>query len=102
MQKNHNQEYQISYQMARNKSRKEMAMRTGNNTANNNVNFGIETEAYILDIDSENGRVGILLSSKALVQLLLNPMVGIITAKVGYHLPLFFGTSTLLLSAICK
>jgi hypothetical protein len=50
----------------------------------------------------ENGRVGLLLSSKALVQLVMNPVVGAVTAHVGYHLPLFVGSINLLVAALCK
>lgn len=53
------------------------------------------------DIDSENGRVGFLLSSKAIIQMGLNPLVGHWTAVAGYSLPLFTGTSVLLLSTVC-
>lgn len=52
------------------------------------------------DISSENWKVGLLLSSKALVQLIVNPMVGSLTSHIGYSLPLVFGTHNLLLSAI--
>lgn len=52
------------------------------------------------DISSENWKVGLLLSSKALVQLMVNPMVGFLTSHIGYSLPLVFGTHNLLLSAI--
>ncbi|XP_050697230.1 synaptic vesicular amine transporter-like [Eriocheir sinensis] len=52
------------------------------------------------DISSENWKVGLLLSSKALVQLMVNPMVGLLTSHIGYSLPLVFGTHNLLLSAI--
>ncbi|XP_068084836.1 synaptic vesicular amine transporter [Anabrus simplex] len=55
------------------------------------------THAEVVD---ENSRVGALLSSKALVQLAVNPLVGIITGHLGYHLPLFFGTVSLLLAAL--
>ncbi|KAG7160641.1 Synaptic vesicular amine transporter-like 1 [Homarus americanus] len=54
------------------------------------------------DIINENGRVGLLFSSKALVQLLVNPLVGPLTAHVGYSLPLVIGTHNLILSALCK
>ncbi|XP_042236801.1 synaptic vesicular amine transporter-like [Homarus americanus] len=52
------------------------------------------------DIINENGRVGLLFSSKALVQLLVNPLVGPLTAHVGYSLPLVIGTHNLILSAL--
>ncbi|XP_066586539.1 synaptic vesicular amine transporter-like isoform X1 [Prorops nasuta] len=50
--------------------------------------------------DDENGRVGLLLSSKALVQLILNPAVGTITGTLGYVKPLFLGNLCLLVSAL--
>lgn len=50
----------------------------------------------------ENGRVGVLLSSKALVQLVMNPIVGAVTSHVGYHLPLFVGSINLLVASLCK
>ncbi|MPC26276.1 Synaptic vesicular amine transporter [Portunus trituberculatus] len=52
------------------------------------------------DISDENWKVGMLLSSKALVQLMVNPMVGSLTTHIGYSLPLVFGTHNLLLSAV--
>ncbi|GFG35851.1 hypothetical protein Cfor_01169 [Coptotermes formosanus] len=58
---------------------------------------GIFTSHGIID---ENGRVGVLLSSKALVQLVMNPVVGAVTAHVGYHLPLFMGSINLLVAAL--
>ena len=60
-----------------------------------------EREMY-KDIKDENWKVGMLLSSKALVQLMVNPMVGSLTTHIGYSLPLVFGTHNLLLSAICR
>ncbi|XP_034179868.1 synaptic vesicular amine transporter [Osmia lignaria lignaria] len=50
--------------------------------------------------DDENGRVGLLLSSKALVQLILNPVVGTLTGTLGYTKPLFLGNLSLLLAAM--
>ncbi|KAK8734193.1 hypothetical protein OTU49_006053, partial [Cherax quadricarinatus] len=52
------------------------------------------------DIIAENGRVGLLFSSKALVQLVVNPLVGPLTAHVGYSFPLVVGTHNLILSAL--
>ncbi|KAK3877736.1 hypothetical protein Pcinc_017588 [Petrolisthes cinctipes] len=51
-------------------------------------------------IINENGRVGLLFSSKALVQLLVNPLIGPLTSHVGYSLPLVVGTHTLIVSAL--
>lgn len=52
--------------------------------------------------EDENGRVGLLLSSKALVQLILNPAVGTFTGTLGYARPLFLGNLSLLLAALRK
>ncbi|KAF7412602.1 hypothetical protein HZH66_001498 [Vespula vulgaris] len=51
-------------------------------------------------IEDENGRVGFLLSSKAFVQLILNPAVGSFTGAFGYARPLFLGNLCLLLAAL--
>lgn len=50
--------------------------------------------------EDENARVGFLLSSKALVQLILNPAVGSFTGTTGYAVPLFLGNLSLLSSAL--
>lgn len=52
--------------------------------------------------EDENGRVGLLLSSKALVQLILNPAVGTLTGTLGYARPLFLGNLSLLSAALRK
>ena len=51
---------------------------------------------------SENGRVGALFSSKAFVQLLVNPLVGKATNKFGYELPFIIGTGFLFVSSFSK
>lgn len=51
-------------------------------------------------LTSENSSIGILLSMKALVQLIFNPIVGNLTAKFGYRLPIVAGTFLLLLSSL--
>uniref|UniRef100_A0A8C0UD94 Solute carrier family 18 member A1 n=1 Tax=Cyanistes caeruleus TaxID=156563 RepID=A0A8C0UD94_CYACU len=48
----------------------------------------------------ENTRVGLLFASKALVQLLLNPWVGLLTNRIGYHIPMFLGFTIMFLSTI--
>ncbi|XP_053970159.1 synaptic vesicular amine transporter [Anastrepha ludens] len=52
------------------------------------------------NLSSENSSIGILLSMKALVQLIFNPIVGNMSAKVGYRLPIVAGTFLLLLSSL--
>ena len=48
----------------------------------------------------ENTRVGSLFASKAFVQLIVNPIVGIATEEVGYQIPFLFGTVILFLSSL--
>ena len=50
----------------------------------------------------ENARVGALFASKAFVQLIINPIVGVATQKIGYQIPFLTGTFILLLSSISK
>nr|XP_022336151.1 synaptic vesicular amine transporter-like [Crassostrea virginica] len=48
----------------------------------------------------ENSRVGLLLSSKALIQILANPCVGSLSQRCGYLLLLAIGTTLLMVSAL--
>uniref|UniRef100_K1QYP2 Synaptic vesicular amine transporter n=1 Tax=Magallana gigas TaxID=29159 RepID=K1QYP2_MAGGI len=48
----------------------------------------------------ENSQVGLLLSSKALVQILANPCVGCLSERYGYHILLTVGTVLLLISSL--
>ncbi|NXC91985.1 VMAT1 protein, partial [Cercotrichas coryphoeus] len=48
----------------------------------------------------ENTRVGLLFASKALVQLLVNPWVGVLTNRIGYHIPMFLGFTIMFLSTV--
>ena len=50
----------------------------------------------------ENARIGALFSSKAFVQLAMNPVVGMMTEKIGYRIPFIFGTAVLFISAFSK
>ncbi|NWX89022.1 VMAT1 protein, partial [Nothoprocta ornata] len=49
---------------------------------------------------NENVRVGLLFASKALVQLVVNPFVGPLTNRIGYHIPMFTGFSIMFLSTL--
>ncbi|XP_068559131.1 chromaffin granule amine transporter [Cebidichthys violaceus] len=51
-------------------------------------------------LGEENVRVGLLFASKALVQLLINPFVGPLTNRVGYHIPMFAGFIIMFVSTI--
>ncbi|XP_030057829.1 chromaffin granule amine transporter [Microcaecilia unicolor] len=57
----------------------------------------VEGEEFLTN---ENVRVGLLFSSKALVQLLVNPFVGPLTNRIGYHIPMFAGFVIMFLSTI--
>ncbi|NXE08762.1 VMAT1 protein, partial [Lophotis ruficrista] len=48
----------------------------------------------------ENVRVGLMFASKALVQLLVNPSVGLLTNRIGYHIPMFIGFIIMFLSTV--
>ncbi|KAL3864705.1 hypothetical protein ACJMK2_006364 [Sinanodonta woodiana] len=48
----------------------------------------------------ENSEVGLLLSSKAFVQLVANPIVGVLCSRFGYAKMLVFGSLVLFVSAI--
>uniref|UniRef100_A0A8V5H0G6 Uncharacterized protein n=1 Tax=Melopsittacus undulatus TaxID=13146 RepID=A0A8V5H0G6_MELUD len=50
----------------------------------------------------ENTRVGLLFASKALVQLMVNPAVGVLTNRIGYHIPMFIGFVTMFLSTVSE
>lgn len=51
-------------------------------------------------LEEENIRVGVLFASKALMQLLVNPFVGPLTNRIGYHIPMFAGFVIMFLSTI--
>ncbi|XP_059194233.1 chromaffin granule amine transporter isoform X1 [Centropristis striata] len=51
-------------------------------------------------LEQENVRVGLLFASKALVQLLINPFVGPLTNRIGYHIPMFAGFIIMFVSTI--
>lgn len=47
----------------------------------------------------ENGAIGVLLATKALVQLLVTPLVGNFAQRLGYRLPIVMGTACLLFAS---
>uniref|UniRef100_A0A3Q2FJQ1 Solute carrier family 18 member A1 n=1 Tax=Cyprinodon variegatus TaxID=28743 RepID=A0A3Q2FJQ1_CYPVA len=51
-------------------------------------------------LEEENVRVGLLFASKALVQLFINPFVGPLTNRIGYHIPMFAGFIIMFASTI--
>lgn len=54
------------------------------------------------NFDVENGQVGTILSSKAFMQLLFNPLVSPIINRFGYELTLIYGSTVLLFSCLSK
>uniref|UniRef100_A0A2K6QZ41 Solute carrier family 18 member A1 n=1 Tax=Rhinopithecus roxellana TaxID=61622 RepID=A0A2K6QZ41_RHIRO len=51
-------------------------------------------------LEEENTRVGVLFASKAVMQLLVNPFVGPLTNRIGYHIPMFAGFIIMFLSTV--
>nr|XP_025978148.1 chromaffin granule amine transporter isoform X2 [Dromaius novaehollandiae] len=51
-------------------------------------------------LTNENVRVGLLFASKALIQLVVNPFVGPLTNRIGYHIPMFIGFTIMFLSTV--
>ncbi|KAF8790875.1 synaptic vesicular amine transporter-like [Argiope bruennichi] len=69
-----------------------------NHSSNAYVSFHRRIASY--DMNDENEEVGLLLASKAIVQLVMNPVVGPLTNRIGNQTPIFFGVLTLLLSSL--
>ncbi|KAB0392619.1 hypothetical protein E2I00_000742 [Balaenoptera physalus] len=51
-------------------------------------------------LKEENIWVGLLFASKALMQLLVNPFVGPLTNRIGYHIPMFAGFVIMFISTV--
>ncbi|MCI4382370.1 hypothetical protein PGIGA_G00014110 [Pangasianodon gigas] len=49
---------------------------------------------------NENVKVGLLFASKATVQLITNPIIGPLTNKIGYQIPMFAGFCIMFLSTV--
>ncbi|CAG0903503.1 unnamed protein product [Darwinula stevensoni] len=52
------------------------------------------------EIVNENVEVGFLFSSKAFIQLIANPLVGPLTNRIGYSMPMFVGFIIMFLSTV--
>ncbi|CAL1277335.1 unnamed protein product, partial [Larinioides sclopetarius] len=68
------------------------------NFPNQTANASHRIASY--DLQDESEEVGLLLASKAIVQLVMNPIIGPLTNRIGNQAPIFFGTLTLLLSSL--
>lgn len=53
-------------------------------------------------IRDENSSIGVLLAIKAVIQIVVSPVIGTMTTRFGYRLPLIFGTFNLFVTAVCK
>ncbi|XP_027820183.2 chromaffin granule amine transporter isoform X2 [Ovis aries] len=51
-------------------------------------------------LKEENIWVGVLFASKALMQLLVNPFMGPLTNRIGYHIPMFAGFVIMFISTV--
>jgi DHA1 family solute carrier family 18 vesicular amine transporter 1/2 len=60
----------------------------------------ISTRKQENKVSDEGLKVGILLASKALVQLLVNPFVGYLTDRIGYKTPMVIGFSIMVISTL--
>ncbi|XP_060648577.1 synaptic vesicular amine transporter [Drosophila nasuta] len=69
-------------------------------SVNSNFNGHNSKNNSNIGLASENGSIGLLLAMKALVQLIFNPIVGNMSSKCGYRLPIMVGTCFLLLSSL--
>ncbi|MBZ3890662.1 Synaptic vesicular amine transporter [Sciurus carolinensis] len=52
------------------------------------------------DLLNENVQVGLLFASKATIQLLTNPFIGLLTNRIGYPIPMFAGFCIMFISTI--
>nr|XP_046242483.1 chromaffin granule amine transporter [Scatophagus argus] len=68
-----------------------------NETTNTSESSCLQDSIFL---EEENVRVGLLFASKALVQLFINPFVGPLTNRIGYHIPMFAGFIIMFVSTI--
>ncbi|XP_031246718.1 synaptic vesicular amine transporter isoform X2 [Mastomys coucha] len=52
------------------------------------------------DLLNENVQVGLLFASKATVQLITNPFIGLLTNRIGYPIPMFAGFCIMFISTV--
>ncbi|KAK6186584.1 hypothetical protein SNE40_008598 [Patella caerulea] len=52
------------------------------------------------DLANENIKVGLMFASKAMIQLIVNPFIGLITNRIGYSIPMFTGFCIMMVSTI--
>ncbi|ESO98414.1 hypothetical protein LOTGIDRAFT_114606 [Lottia gigantea] len=52
------------------------------------------------ELADENVQVGLMFASKAIIQLIANPFIGLITNRIGYSIPMFTGFCIMMVSTI--
>lgn len=72
--------------------------------ATDNFHFDVVQDKLWNDnkLNDENGAVGILLATKALMQLISTPFVKTLSNSLGYRIPTVLGTFVLLLASMSK
>ncbi|XP_037032910.1 synaptic vesicular amine transporter isoform X1 [Bradysia coprophila] len=65
-----------------------------------NASYYAELEERHKELVGETVEVGLMFASKAFVQLLANPIVGPLTHKIGYSIPMFAGFIIMFMSTI--
>lgn len=69
-----------------------------------NFHFDVKSDNLWNDnkLNEENGAVGVLLATKALIQMLSTPFVKSLTNSFGYRIPTVFGTFVLFIASSSK
>lgn len=67
-----------------------------------NASWYAEREERHKELVEETVEVGLMFASKAFVQLLANPIVGPLTHKIGYSIPMFAGFVIMFISTLSK
>ncbi|CAH2321316.1 vesicular acetylcholine transporter [Pelobates cultripes] len=68
------------------------------NTSSSYSNKSIIKPSY--PVENEDMKIGVLFASKAILQLLVNPLSGTFIDRVGYDIPLFIGLVVMFLSTV--
>ncbi|XP_058058459.1 synaptic vesicular amine transporter [Anopheles bellator] len=69
-------------------------------TTQDNASWYAEREERHKELVEETVEVGLMFASKAFVQLLANPIVGPLTHKIGYSIPMFAGFVIMFISTL--
>ncbi|KAM4702609.1 vesicular acetylcholine transporter [Rhinophrynus dorsalis] len=68
------------------------------NSSHRHTNTSIFKPTY--PVENEDMKIGVLFASKAILQLLVNPLSGTFIDRVGYDIPLFIGLIVMFLSTV--